>query len=104
LIANVTSDGFETNVIIITHVEMTEQNGIMKGFASAIGKALGPKIPRFFNTMVLSEVSGSGKNVKRKIKTLPTGMIDLKTPAPMRIDAEYDISDGLAKIFAALQT
>lgn len=103
LIANVTSDAFATNVIIISHVELVETNGLMKGFASSIGKALGPKIPRFFNTMLLSETSGSGKMVKRKIKTLPTGMIDLKTPAPMKIEAEYDISDGLVKIFDILK-
>jgi hypothetical protein len=104
LIANVTSDAFETNVIIISHVEMVEANGTVKGFASSIGKALGPKIPRFFNTMLLSETSGSGKNVKRKIKTLPTGLIDLKNPAPMKIEAEYEISDGLEQIFKILKT
>lgn len=103
LIANVTSDAFETNVIIISHVEMVDSNGMVKGFASSIGKALGPKIPRFFNTMLLSETSGSGKQVKRKIKTLPTGMIDLKNPAPMKIEAEYEISDGLLRIFEILK-
>jgi len=103
LIANVTSDAFETNVIIISHIELIETNGTYKGFASSIGKALGPKIPRFFNTMLLSETVGSGKNVKRRIKTLPTGLIDLKNPAPMKIEAEYDISDGLIKIFNILK-
>ena len=104
LIANVTSDAFEANVIVISHVEIVEANGTIKGFASSIGKALGPKIPRFFNTMLLSETSGSGKNVKRKIKTLPTGLIDLKNPAPMKIEAEYEISDGLARIFEILRS
>ena len=103
LIANVTSDAFETNVIIISHVEIVETNGTIKGFASSIGKALGPKIPRFFNTLLLSETSGSGKQVKRKIKTLPTGMIDLKNPAPMKMEAEYEISDGLVRIFDILK-
>ena len=103
LIANVTSDAFETNVIIISHVEMVETNGTIKGFVSSIGKALGPKIPRFFNTLLLSETSGSGKNVKRQIKTLPTGLIDLKNPAPMKIEATYEIQDGLAKIFSILK-
>jgi len=103
LIANITSDAFETNVIVISHVEMVDSNGLTKGFVSSIGKALGPKIPRFFNTMLLSETSGSGKQVKRKIKTLPTGLIDLKNPAPMKIDAEYEISDGLLQIFNILK-
>lgn len=103
LIANVTSDSFETNVIIISHVEYVETNGLTKGFASSIGKALGPKIPRFFNTLILSETVGAGKSVKRKIKTLPTGMIDLKTPNPMQIEAEYDITDGLSLLFRKLK-
>lgn len=103
LLANLTSDSFRTNVIVISHVEYTELNGLAKGFASSIGRALGPKIPRFFNTMVLSEVSGSGKNVKRRIKTTPTGVIDLKNPAPMRIEAEYPIETGMADLFKQLK-
>jgi hypothetical protein len=103
VIANVTSDEFECNVIIISHVEYVENNNMLKGYASSIGKALGPKIPRFFNTLILSETSGSGRNVKRKIKTLPTGIIDLKTPNPMQIEGEYDLSNGLSLLFKKLK-
>jgi len=104
LVANVTSDSFATNVIVISHVDIvTTNDNLIKGYVSSIGKALGPKLPRFFNTMLLSEVTGSGKNVKRKIKTLPTSLIDLKNPAPMRIEAEYEIENGMAEIFAKLR-
>lgn len=104
LIANLTSDSFGVNVIVISHVDIIETNdGRVKGFASSIGKALGPKLPRFFNTMILSETTGSGKNVKRTIKTMPTTMLDLKNPAPMKIEAEYGIEDGLAKVFEKLR-
>lgn len=104
LIANLTSDEFKTNVIVISHVELTETaSGLTKGYASSIGKALGPKLPRFFNTLILSETKGSGTNVKRMIKTMPTAMIDLKNPAPMRIEAEYEIIDGMSKIFKKLR-
>jgi len=103
-IANVTSDSFRTNVIVISHVDMVEtQSGMIKGFASSIGKALGPKLPRFFNTLILSEVKGSGKNVRRTIQTLPTSMLDLKNPAPMRMEAEYPIETGLLDIFTKLK-
>lgn len=103
LIANLTSDSFETNVIVISHIDLMETpQGLQKGFASSIGKALGPKLPRFFNTMVLSETSGAGKTVKRSIKTMPTAILDLKNPAPMKIDAEYPIDTGLAEIFKKL--
>ncbi len=104
LIANITSKDFRTNVIVISHIEYVESSGITKGYVSALGKALGPKIPRFFNTLVLSETSGSGKTVKRQIKTFPTGAIDLKNPAPTKFEAAYDISDGLARIFATLKS
>lgn len=103
LLANITSTAFETNVIVISHVELTDmKDGTVKGYPSAIGQALGPKIARNFNTLLLSETVGQGKNVKRKIKTAPTAMIDAKNPAPMRIEAEYEIHDGLSKIFKKL--
>ncbi len=102
LIANLTSDEFKTNVIVISHVELTEKGGITKGYASAIGKALGPKIPRFFDTLLVSETKGFGRNVQRRILTFPTALIDAKTPVPMRIEAEYPIETGLAEIFRVL--
>ena len=104
LIANLTSESFGTNVIVISHIELvTSEAGITKGYASSIGKALGPKLPRFFNTMILSEPKGFGESVKRTIKTLPTSMIDLKNPAPFKIKKEYGIENGLAEIFAELK-
>ena len=104
LIANLTSDEFKTNVVVISHVELVEgADGIRKGYASSIGKALGPKLPRFFNTLLLSETKGSGANVKRTIKTLPTALIDVKNPAPWKIKAEYSIETGMADIFKELK-
>jgi hypothetical protein len=104
LIANLTGDNFQTNVIVISHVDVGETStGTIKQFVSSIGRALGPKLPRFFNTLLLSETSGSGKTVKRRIKTAPTALLDLKNPAPMRIDAEYGIEDGMAEIFKRLK-
>lgn len=105
LIANVTDEEFRTNVIVISHIELVETpTGSYKGFVSSIGKALGPKLPRFFNTVVLSETSGSGTKVKRLLKTVPTAMIDLKTGS-LDVAAEYDIlQDGMAKLFEDLKT
>lgn len=104
LVANLTSEDFATNVIVISHVDIVKtEAGIMKGLVSSIGKALGNKLPRFFNTLILSETTGTGKNVKRRIKTMPTAMLELKTPAPMRIDAEYPLESGLATIFEELK-
>lgn len=102
-IANLTGEDFATNVIVISHIDIREQkDGTVKGFAMAVGEALGPKIPIYFNTVVLSEPTGTGANVRRKLKTLPTTVLDLKNPAPMKMAAEYPIETGLADIFKVL--
>lgn len=104
LIANVTSASFNSNVIIISHVEMTQlPDGQIQGFASAIGKALGPKLPRYFNTLVALEIQGQGTNVKRVLRTMPTALLTLKTPL-IQVESELPIADGLAKLFAKLST
>lgn len=104
-LATLTSEDFKTNVIVISHVDVREQkDGTVKGFAMSVGEALGPKIPAFFNTVVLSETSGFGQKVKRRLKTFPTSLIDLKNPAPMKFEAEYPIETGLADIFKTLKS
>lgn len=103
LMAGITSADFNTNVIVCTHLDIREEDGLNKAFASSLGRALGPKLPRFFNTMILAESSGTGSKVRRKIKTFPTSLIDLKTPAPMEIDAEYPLETGMASIFSKLK-
>lgn len=104
LLMNITSEAFATNVIVISHIEITtNKDGTIKHYPSAIGTALGPKIARNFNTLVLSEMSGQGEKRRRSIKTLPTAMLDCKNPTPMTMEAEYSIDDGLAKIFKELK-
>lgn len=103
ILALVTSKEFQMNVIVISHVnykELTE--GVAKGHPSAVGTALGPQISSFFNTLVLAESSGSGTNTRRKIKTMPTGVIDLKVPNPT-IEKELPLETGLATLFAHLK-
>lgn len=103
VIAMLTGDDFKMNVIVITHVKYDDgDEGTGKGFASSIGKALGPVIPRYFNTMIMAEKSGSGSNIKRKIKTMPTNLVDLKIPVP-DIDKEFPLETGMATIFAQLR-
>lgn len=104
MIMLLTSEAFATNVVIISHVSYQElHDGSTKGYANAIGRAMGPVIPKYFNSLLLAESIGQGKNVKRRIKTVPTGVIDLKTPAPFKIDAEYPLETGLAAIVKELK-
>ena len=102
--AALTAKAFRTNVVVCTHIELIEDpSGVTKGYASSIGKALGPKLPRYFNTLLLAEVKGAGQKVRRVIRTVPTPQIDAKNPAPMRLAPEYPLESGLAEIFKKLK-
>lgn len=102
-IAVLTGESFRTNVIIISHVTYSEwQDGTTRGSISAIGSALGPKIAKYLNTLVLAEQAGSGTNVKRIIRCAPTSVIDLKTPGP-GFEATLPLESGLASIFSKLK-
>lgn len=106
VVAMLTSDAFQSNVIVISHINYRElEDGSTKGYASAVGSALGPILPRYFNTLVVADSVGTGKNKLRKIRTVATPTVDgVKTPAPFIIDAEYPIETGMAKLFETLKT
>jgi hypothetical protein len=100
----VASEAFNTNVIVISHVRYEEpKDEPKKGYVNAIGSALGPILPRYFNTLIQAESTGIGKAVKRKIRTLPTGVIDLKTPVSHSVEAEYPLETGLATLFEQIK-
>ena len=99
-----TSGEFKTNVIVMTHIRWVErQDGTKKAFPSAVGEALSPKIPTYFNNLLLSESSGTGANVKRTFKTLPTTFMDLKNTGAEDLPATLPIETGLADFFKAVQ-
>lgn len=103
VLALLTSEAFKMNVIIISHVNYKEvTEGVHKGYASAIGSALGPTIPKYFNTLILAETIGAGANVKRRIKTVPTGVIDLKVSSP-KVDKELPLETGMSTLFKTLK-
>lgn len=103
-IAMLSSEAFNTNVIIISHITYLElADGTSRGYPSAVGTALSKHVAKYFNTLILCESRGSGDNVKRRLHTVPTSLIDLKNPAPFQLDKAYDISDGMAQIFNTLR-
>lgn len=103
VLALLTSEAYKQNLIVISHVNYKEvMEGVHKGYPSAVGSALGPTVASYFDTLILAEASGSGTNVRRRIKTLPTGVIDLKMPTS-GIDKELPLETGLATIFAELK-
>ena len=101
VLALLTSPSFETNVIVISHVKYVDNpDGTRKGYPTAVGSALYPVIPRYFNSVALCQTSPGGK---RTIQTAATAMIDLKNPKPFEMEKSYPIETGLADFFAVLR-
>lgn len=100
VLAFVTGEAFRTNVIITSHIRYMENpDGSKKGYPTSVGAALGPIIPRYFNSVALCE----NKNGKRQITTVATAMIDLKNPKPFEMAKSYPIDTGLAEFFGVLK-
>lgn len=100
VLAIIQDAAFRTNVIVISHVRYVERpDGTTKGYASAIGSALSPKIPTYFNSVALAESTGSPP--KRTIRTASSAMIDLKNPANFGV--QLPIETALATFFKAVK-
>ena len=105
------------NVVLIAHIQLiTEMGGkpgaegqdkYGKGYPAAIGRALSPHIPKWFNNSLTVDTIGSGNNAKHKIFTqsrmVGGNIINAKSSAPLRVKPEYDIEWGLAEYFAAVK-
>ena|SRR5438445_5202079 len=99
-LALLTSGSFRTNVIVSAHVRYNDNpDGTKKGYPNAIGSALGPTIPRYFNHWAQC----TNKAGKRTIQTAATSMFDLKNTKPFEMATTYDLSTGLAEFFAVLR-
>lgn len=101
LLAALYDDEVKCNVIVMAHITFIEQEGqgSTKGFPSALGKALPPKVGRYFNNMLQVTVEGQGASARRKIITNPNMGIDLKTSNPGGVKPSYSIETGLAEFF-----
>lgn len=102
VLALLTSESFRTNVIVISHIRYIENpDGSRKGYPTAVGQALSPVIPRYFNSVALCTTNQGGK---RTIQTATTAMIDLKNPKPFEMAKSFPIESGLADFFGTLRT
>lgn len=91
------AEDMRCNIVVNAHVsymELKNQN-VVKAYPAAPGKALSPKIGRYFNSML--EVRTVGKN--REITTVPHGLLELKHSNPARVKPSYPIATGLADFF-----
>lgn len=103
LLELLTSPDFKCHILVLSHIELIERDdGTTKGYASSLGKALGPQIAKVFPTLIMAESKGTGERVTRTIATRPTTLVDLKNPVPFAMEARYPLETGMASIFRTL--
>lgn len=99
VIASLTSDHFQTNVIVICHGTFMDQpDGTTKIFPQGVGQKLSPKIPQYFPTYVRYKNIGG----KRTIQLKSDVTIDLAAPRPDLPDS-LPVDTGLATLFEKLR-
>ena len=105
------------NVIVISHITFVDEKGGQpgidenstpgSGYPSAIGRALSPHIPRYFNSVLIARTIGAGTTAKHKIYTggqfINGQVVGAKTSAPLLVKAEYPLESGLADYFKAVK-
>lgn len=101
VLANLTSDGFKTNVIVVCHgIYQDLPDGTTKIFPSGIGQKLSPKIPSYFPVYVRYRNNAG----KRDIQIRSDVMIDLAMPKLGSFDGKtLPVETGLATIFKTLR-
>jgi len=91
------------NIVVCAHVTYLGEEGNQRGYPNTLGKALPPKLGRYFNTVLMAKSVGQGSNIRRKILTNTSGVVELKNTAPSRVKPEYELATGLAEYFAAVK-
>jgi hypothetical protein len=103
LLALLYSDSIKCNVIVISHITFVERDdGLNKGYPSALGNKLPPKVGRYFNSILLAKSVGQGTAAKRIIRTSSEGFVELKHPVPGSLALELPVESGLATFFEAV--
>lgn len=118
------SEDVKCNVLVLSHVRelgkvttiqitgndgkekavQVEEEGTRKGYAeTGTGRALSPIVGRYFNSVLMVEITGTGSSARREIVTVPTGNIGLKNSAPGLVKPRYALATGLAEYFAAVR-
>lgn len=97
-------ENVKCNVIVNCHITFIGDEGQpTRGYPNTLGKALPPKVGRYFNTILMARSTGQGTNIKRKILTNTNGVVELKNTAPLKVQAEYPLETGLADYFKAVR-
>lgn len=99
LIQWICSEDIKCNVMVLSHINFIEmQNGLVKGYPSAVGKALSTTLPRYFNTILNATTKGSGKSATRIISPVPIQSIETKAMIPVeKLPESWPISTAYAQ-------
>lgn len=99
------SDSVKCNVIVMFHIQIITKGGLDHDYLKAIGKALAPVIPTYFNNVIMLRKTGVGAAERRTIhtKTVPGVTLELKSSSPLTVKPSYDQATGLAEYFADLR-
>lgn len=98
-------ESVKCNIVVCCHIKyLGEENGPLKGYPNTLGKALPPNVARYFNSCLMVRSSGQGANIRRKILTNTSGIVELKNTAPLKVAPEYDIAWGLSEYFKAVRS
>lgn len=100
------------HVIVMAHITFVSEAGgapqvaegkftqSAQGYPSAIGRALSPHIPRYFNNMLIAKSVGGGRSkIYTKSQFVGDQLINAKNSAPMAVKTEYPLESGLADYF-----
>jgi len=92
------------NIVVNCHlVYLGEENGPQTAYPASLGKALSPKIGRYFNNSVRLKTKGTGTGQRRVLITTSDHQLELKNTNPAVVKAEYPIETGLADFFSAIR-
>ena len=100
MIAYLTSESYNVNVLVLAHIKYIEREGELKGFPVSVGNAIGPEIPAYFPSVTLATKTGAGNSTRRVLRTRSTQMIDLKDPKSFDPEFASELPmDDLYKLF-----
>tara|TARA_R110000824_G_scaffold230800_5_gene418492 strand:+ start:281 stop:673 length:393 start_codon:yes stop_codon:yes gene_type:complete len=101
LLGELYSPRIKCNVIVIAHIDYITfaETGMVRGLPMAPGNKLSPKIPTYFNTLVLAK---SRADKKKVLRTVSEGIVEAKLPA-LGVPEELPLETGLNTIFNTIR-
>lgn len=105
LIQMLCSTELKCHVIVLSHINYIElQEGLAKGYPTAVGKALSTELPRYFNIILQARTKGTGSNAKRILSAAPAQAVETKSGMlPDKVPESWPQEKGLAEFFKLYQ-